>query len=320
VPCVAAQGKQPVPDERVTVEVQGRRLTLSNLSKVLYPSVGFTKAEVLDYYTRAAPAVLAATSHRALTTVRYPNGVDGPSFFEKNAPSHTPDWVRTVNLPAPGSSRDRGFIDYVVLDDVPTLVYEANLAALELHVPQWRVDDQGGPLPPDLLVIDLDPGPPAGVLECAAVALLLRDRLAADGLTGWPKTSGSKGLQISVPIRDADEDSAAEYAKRLAGELARDHPTQVVATMAKSQRTGRVYLDWSQNRAAKTTIAAYSLRARERPTVSTPLSWGEVAGATSPGELTFDAAQVLERLERLGDLQAALHDEPRPLPRVVTGE
>jgi bifunctional non-homologous end joining protein LigD len=317
---VAAQGKRPQAEERVAVDVEGRRLTLSNLSKVLYPAAGFTKAEVLDYYTRAAPAVLAAVKGRPLTTVRYPNGVDGASFFEKNAPAHTPDWVRTANLPAPGSSMDRGFIDYVVVDDLPTLVYEANLAALELHVPQWRIDDDDQPLPPDLMVIDLDPGPPAGVLECAQVALLLRERLAADGLVGWPKTSGSKGLQISVPIVAATEDTAAEYAHRLAEELARSFPAQVVATMTKSQRTGRVYLDWSQNRSAKTTVAAYSLRARERPTVSTPLHWAELENATSVDDLTFVAADVLDRLSRFGDLQATLHDDPRPLPGAVTGE
>jgi bifunctional non-homologous end joining protein LigD len=304
----------------VAVDVEGRRLMLSNLSKVLYPAVGFTKAEVLDYYTRAAPAVLAATRHRPLTTVRYPNGVDGASFFEKNAPAHTPDWVRTAHLPAPGSSMDRGFIDYVVMDDLPTLVYEANLAALELHVPQWRVDDANQPLPPDLMVIDLDPGPPAGVLECATVALLLRERLAVDGLTGWPKTSGSKGLQLSVPITGADEDTVSEYAHTLAKELAKAHPNQVVATMTRSQRTGRVYLDWSQNRAAKTTVAAYSLRAKERPTVSTPVQWAELEAATTAADLTFVAVDVLERLVRLGDLQAGLHDDPRPLPGPVTGE
>jgi bifunctional non-homologous end joining protein LigD len=170
------------------------------------------------------------------------------------------------------------------------------------------------------MVIDLDPGPPAGVLECAKVALLLRERLAADGLTGWPKTSGSKGMQISVPIVDATEDAASDYAHRLAKELAKAHPAQVVATMTKSQRTGRVYLDWSQNRAAKTTVAAYSLRARERPTVSTPVGWDEVENATSVDDLTFVATDVLDRLTRFGDLQAGLHDDPRPLPGPVTGE
>jgi len=320
VPCVAAQGKEPAAEERVAVEVDGRRLTLSNLSKVLYPAVGFTKAEVIAYYSHAAPAVLDATRERALTTVRYPNGVDGASFFEKNAPAHTPDWVRRVRLPAPGSGKDRGTIDYVVLDDRPTLVYEANLAALELHVPQWRVDGGGHPLPPDLLVIDLDPGPPAGVLECARVALLLRDRLTADGLTGWPKTSGSKGLQISVPISAADEDRATDYARRLATDLARTHPDAVVATMTKSLRAGRVFLDWSQNRAAKTTVAAYSLRARERPTVSTPVAWDELAAAVTPTDLVFTAPDVRDRLDRLGDLRADLFTDPRPLPPLVTPE
>jgi bifunctional non-homologous end joining protein LigD len=181
-------------------------------------------------------------------------------------------------------------------------------------VPQWRVGDDGTPAPPDLLVVDLDPGPPAGVLECAQVALLMRERLAADGLTAWPKTSGSKGLQLSVPVVGIDEEAGVGYLRRLAEELSATHPTLVLATMTRSLRRGRVFVDWSQNRMAKTTVAAYSLRARERPTVSTPVTWDEVAAARSVTDLTFTAPQVLQRLATLGDLQVDLAATAAPLP------
>ena len=196
VGAVAAQADRT----RVTVEVEGRRLTLSNLAKILYPATagsdGFSKAEVVDYYTRIAPVLLPHVAGRPATFTRWPDGVDGKAFFEKNAPSHTPEWVRRETLPSPGSGVGRATIDYVIVDDLPTLVWAANLAALELHVPQWRVAPGGGPADPDLLVLDLDPGPPATIVECCRVALLLRDLLAADKLDGYPKTSGSKGMQL----------------------------------------------------------------------------------------------------------------------------
>ncbi|NUR86939.1 MAG: ATP-dependent DNA ligase [Nonomuraea sp.] len=275
-------------------------MTLSNLDKVLYPELGFTKAEVIDYYSRIAPVLLPHLAGRPLTVKRYPNGVTGQFFFEKNAPDHTPDWVRTVNLPAPGSTKNRESIDFAVVEDLPTLVYYANLAALELHVPQWRVDGEGAALPPDTLVFDLDPGAPATIVECCRVALMLREVLKAEGLTARPKTSGSKGMQLYADWDCREEPSA--YAKRLAQLLEKEHPKEVVSVMAKKSRPGKVFIDWSQNNPAKTTVAPYSLRARERPTVSTPLLWKEVEGCEHPDDLVFTAPDVLARVEKHGDL------------------
>ncbi|MEV4102901.1 non-homologous end-joining DNA ligase [Nonomuraea sp. NPDC049649] len=285
---------------KVPVRVDGRELTLSNLDKVLYPEYGFTKAEVIDYYTRIAPVLLPHLAGRPLTVKRFPDGVDGMSFFEKNAPEHTPGWVRRARLPVPGSTKDRETIDFAVVEDLPTLVYYANLAALELHVPQWRVDDEGRALPPDTLVFDLDPGPPATIVECCAVALMLREVLAAEGLTARPKTSGSKGMQLYAAWDCREEPSA--YARRLAQLLAKEHPDQVVSVMTKKLRTGKVFIDWSQNNPAKTTVAPYSLRARARPTVSTPLLWEEVEGCEAPDDLVFTSSEVLARVNEHGDL------------------
>jgi bifunctional non-homologous end joining protein LigD len=295
---------------RVTVEVDGRRLTLSNLGKVLYPPgpgfAGLSKAEVVDYYTRVAPVLLPHVAGRPATFTRWPDGVEGKAFFEKNAPVHTPDWVRRVRLPSPGSGMGRATIDYVLVDDLPTLVWAANLAALELHVPQWRVDETGTPLHPDLLVLDLDPGPPATVVECSRVALLLREALAADSLVAYPKTSGSKGMQLLVPLEPTTDTRTSRYARSLAATLAKDHPDLVVAQMAKQVRPGKVYIDWSQNNAAKTTVAAYSLRARALPTASTPVGWDEVEACARPEDLRFLAADVLARVASDGDRLAAL--------------
>ncbi|WP_238015541.1 non-homologous end-joining DNA ligase [Dactylosporangium sp. AC04546] len=290
-----------MPD-RFRVEVEGRQLEISNLDKVLYPQVGFTKAEVIDYYTRVGPTLLPHLAGRPLTRTRYPNGVDGNSFFEKNAPAGTPDWIRTVRLPVPGSSRNREKIDFILVDELATVVWLANLAALELHTPQWRVNDEGSTLNPDQLVVDLDPGPPAGLPECYEVALLLRDRLAADGLSGCPKTSGKKGMQLVVPLPgDETADELSAYAKAVADELSRAHPSLVVSKMAKQLRPGKVFIDWSQNNAFKTTVAPYSLRAGALPTVSAPLTWDEVeAGELTAADLTPSA--VLTRVAELGDL------------------
>ncbi|MEV4567075.1 non-homologous end-joining DNA ligase [Nonomuraea sp. NPDC049419] len=285
---------------KVPVKVDGRELTLSNLDKVLYPDNGFTKAEIIDYYSRIAPVLLPHLQGRPLTVKRFPNGVTGQSFFEKNAPDHTPDWVRRVNLPAPGSTKNRETIDFAVVEDLPTLVYYANLAALELHVPQWRVDDDGQALPPDTLVFDLDPGAPATIVECTRVALMLREALKAEGLTALPKTSGSKGMQLYADWDCREEPSA--YAKRLAQLLEKEHPDQVVSVMTKKARPGKVFIDWSQNNPAKTTVAPYSLRAKDRPTVSTPLTWKEVEGCEHPDDLVFTAPDVLARVEKHGDL------------------
>ncbi|GGM11787.1 MULTISPECIES: non-homologous end-joining DNA ligase [Micromonospora] len=290
-----------MPSERLRVEVQGRALELSNLDKVLYPAAGFTKGEVIDYYTRIAPVLLPHLADRALTRIRYPNGVDGGSFFEKNAPAATPDWVRVATLPAPGSRKGRDTIDYVVADDLPTLVWLANLAALELHTPQWRIGAH-----PDLLVVDLDPGAPAGLRQCCQVALLLRDRLAADGVRAFPKTSGKKGMQLSCPIAGTQSaELVSSYARRVAQELEGEHPKLIVSKMAKNLRPGKIFIDWSQNNAAKTTVAPYSLRAAPTPTVSTPLTWDEVeAGAAGkgPARTPYGPPEVLARVDSHGDL------------------
>ncbi|MGW0804379.1 non-homologous end-joining DNA ligase [Nonomuraea sp. NPDC002799] len=285
---------------KVPVKVAGRELTLSNLDKVLYPEYGFAKSEVIDYYSRVAPVLLPHLQGRPLTVKRYPNGVTGQSFFEKNAPEHTPDWIRRVTLPAPGSTKDRETIDFAVIDDLPGLVYYANLAALELHVPQWRVDEHGRALPPDTLVFDLDPGPPATIVECCRVALLLREILRADGLRPRPKTSGNKGMQLYADWDGREEPSV--YAKRLAQLLEKEHPKEVVSVMTRKARPGKVFIDWSQNNPAKTTIAPYSLRARERPTASAPVTWKEVEECERPGDLEFAAPDVLARVEKRGDL------------------
>ncbi len=223
--------------QKQAVQVEGRRLTLSNLDKMLYPETGFTKGEVIHYYTAMAEAMLPHIAARPMTFKRYPNGVDGMFFFEKNKPNSTPDWVRTARLPTPGSTMDRDTIDFVIIEDLPALVWAANLAALELHVPQWTVGPRGGVREPDLLVLDLDPGPPATIVECARVACLLRDALAADGLEAYPKTSGSKGMQLYAPVAATSRTHA--YAKELAQRLEREHPKLVVHRMEKSSAPGQ---------------------------------------------------------------------------------
>ncbi|HYN97167.1 MAG TPA: non-homologous end-joining DNA ligase [Pilimelia sp.] len=302
-----------MPVDRMMVQVDGRELEVSNLDKVLYPAAGFTKGEVIDYYTRVSGVLLPHLRDRALTRIRYPNGVDGQFFFEKNAPASTPDWVRLETLPVPGSSTGRETLDYVVCDDLPTLVWLANLAALELHTPQWRVGAK-----PDLMVVDLDPGAPAGLRECCQVAVLMRDRLADDGVACYPKTSGKKGMQLCCPVagtQTADEISA--YARRLAEELERRAPRQITSRMAKRLRPGKVFIDWSQNNAAKTTVAPYSLRAQPAPTASAPLDWPEVEAA-AVGEAAavrqLGAAEVLARIDEYGDMLADLLSPGPELP------
>lgn len=239
--------------------------------------------------------------------------MDDKSFFEKNKPAATPDWVRVENLPAPGSTKGRETIDYVVADDLPTLVWLANLAALELHTPQWKVGEH-----PDMMVVDLDPGPPAGLAECCPVAVLMRDRLADDGIESYPKTSGKKGMQLCCPIAGTQpSDLVSDYARRIAQELEKAHPKLIVSKMAKNLRPGKVFIDWSQNNAAKTTVAPYSLRAQSVPSVSTPLTWDEVeAGARGrkPAVRQFTAAEVLARVEEYDDLLGPLLDGGPELP------
>ena len=295
---------------KVVVDVEGQQVALTNLQKVLYPSVGFAKAQVVDYYTRIAPVLLPHLADRALTRKRYPDGVEGQVFFEKNAPRGTPEWVRTERLPSPGSSKGRDTIDYVVVDDLATLVWTANLAALELHTHMWRVNAaQPDPeqCPPDMVVFDLDPGPPATIVECCQVAQLLQPLLEADGLHPVAKTSGSKGLQLYARADGFDSaEATSAYAKGLAQRLEKEQPELVVHRMTKALRPGKVLVDWSQNSAAKTTVSVYSLRARERPTVSTPVTWDEVESCTSPDDLVFTSDDVLLRVDELGDLFAPL--------------
>ena len=299
--------------EKVEVDVDGRKLTLSNMSKVLYPEAGFTKGEVLDYYARIADVMLPHVVDRPVTFKRYPNGVDGKFFFEKHVPAHAPPWVRTVTVPRSANSRARGDgerdgdIRYAVLDDRATLVWAANLASLEFHVPQWKAGDgKNLPKPPDLMVFDLDPGPGTSIVECCRVASWLGEELGRDGVAA--KTSGSKGLQLYLRLAPGAADSN-ELAHELARKLEQDHPDHVVSNMKKELRNGKVLIDWSQNHAIKTTIAAYSLRARSRPTASTPVSWDEVdacAASARAGDLEFLASDVVRRVEAHGDLFAAV--------------
>ncbi|MFL6128585.1 MAG: non-homologous end-joining DNA ligase [Mycobacteriales bacterium] len=294
----------------VNVEVEERTLKLSNLDKVLYPEVGLTKGEVIRYYTCVAPVLLPHLAGRPLTVKRYPNGVDGPFFFEKNASRSKPDWVRTARLPAPGSTKNRDEIDYVVVEELATLVWLANLAALELHTPQWKVGPRDGVRGADQLVLDLDPGAPATVVQCARVALALRELLVADGLAPVAKTSGSKGMQVYAAVAETPAERTSAYAHELAKRLETEQPELVVSRMTKSLRPGKVLVDWSQNNAAKTTVSVYSLRARPSATVSTPVSWAEVEAAAAGSPLSFTQADVLERVPD-GDLFAPLLESAR---------
>lgn len=282
------------------VEVDGRRLRLTSLDKVMYPATETTKGEVLDYYARVAGVLLPHLARRPVTRVRWPHGVEDQMFFEKNLPSGAPSWL-------PGVQVDD--VRYPLVPGMAELTYLVNLNSLELHVPQWTVDDDGVPEHPDRLVIDLDPGKPAGLRECARVALLVRDRLERLGLELHPVTSGSKGMQLYARLGgDLTSDQVRDLAQQLAQEMTKKHPELVLWRMTRSLRPGKVFLDWSQNVAAKTTISPYSLRGRELPHVAAPRTWAEVeAGAEDDGtlaQLMFD--EVLERVERDGDLLADL--------------
>ncbi|MBJ7528031.1 MULTISPECIES: non-homologous end-joining DNA ligase [Nocardioides] len=296
--------------QEVRVEVDGRTLTLSSLDKVMYPATGTTKGEVLDYYARVSPVLLPHLADRAVTRIRWPHGVADGSFYEKNAPAGTPSWVRTARVPTTGTrgpSRHGDTVVFPVVDDLATLTWLANLSALELHVHQWTVGRNGRPRNADRLVVDLDPGEPAGLHECCQVALLVREELAAHDLAVRPVTSGSKGLHLyaDLPGRMRPDDSTA-LAKEVAEALQARVPRLVTATMTKARRGGKVFLDWSQNAGSKTTVSPYSLRGRERPTVAAPVTWAEVeAGAEDPlglEQLRFE--EVLDRVADLGDLFA----------------
>ncbi|MDH6576139.1 non-homologous end-joining DNA ligase [Kitasatospora sp. MAP5-34] len=276
-----------VSDPTATVtEIDGRRLRLTHLDRVLYPQTGWTKAAALRYYALVAPWLLPHLAGRPASFLRFPAGVDGQRFWAKNVPGGAPDWLTTLDV-----THREGELRQVVVADLPTLLWAANLGALELHVPQW----QHTPAEHDRLIIDLDPGPGTTLVDCCAVALLARRELRADGLTAWPKTSGGKGLHLLVPLRPAPERVATDYARQLAARLRAAHPELVVDRMDKSLRTGRVFVDWSQNSSAKTTAAPYSLRAGPRPGVSAPLTWTEVAACRSPDDLAYTPERVAAR-------------------------
>lgn len=296
----------------VEIEVEGRRLSLSNLDKALYPS-GFTKAQVIDYMARIAPAAIPHLTGRALTFRRYPDGADTAGFFEKRCPGHRPDWIGVAR----GPGDRRGGIDYCRIDETAAMVWAANMAALELHAPMAMAADLDTPR---ALVFDLDPGAPATVVECCEVAVAVRDVLDAVGLRGWCKTSGSKGLQMYVPLNtdEATHEGAADFALAVGQVLEARMPGRVTTVMAKAQRPGKVFVDWSQNALHKTTIAPYSLRARAEPTVSTPVAWEEVERcAAGRDQLRFTADEVLVRVAEHGDLFADVLtlEQVLPVPR-----
>jgi len=290
------------------VDIEGRRIRLSNLDKVLYPEAGFTKAEIVDYYARIGPTMLPHLADRATTRVRFPDGVDGQSFFEKNCPSHAPDWVRKEDVDG---------VNYCVVDDLPTLVWLANLAALELHTLQATATD---PDRPTSMVFDLDPGPPATIIDCCRVGLELVELFDELELTSVVKTSGSKGLHLAVPLHtDVTAERTKKFALALGNLLNKRDPKRVTTAMAKEQRKGKVFVDWSQNDRHKTTVCAYSLRARPTPLVSTPVTWEEVeaaAEAEEPDLLAFQTSEVLERVEELGDLYADNLELEQELPEL----
>jgi bifunctional non-homologous end joining protein LigD len=309
--------------KNVEVSIDGHRVKLSNLDKVMYPAVGFTKGQVIDYYSRIGPPALAHLRGRALTLKRYPDGVEGNFFYEKQCPSHRPDWVRTESVFARGEGRygraSRGprNIDFCVVDDLATLVWVANLASLELHTslaPAAEIEH------PTTIAFDLDPGEPAGLLECARVACLLRDLFERLKLQCFPKTSGSKGIQVYVPLNTPTTyDATTPFAKAVAQLLEQEHRDLVVSQQKKELRRGKVLVDWSQNVDFKTTVSVYSLRARERPTVSTPLEWDEIEEALSREDadlLVFEADDVLERAEQHGDLFAPVAALEQTLPEL----
>ncbi|MGW0941510.1 non-homologous end-joining DNA ligase [Streptomyces sp. NPDC002623] len=283
-------------------EVEGRRLALSNLEKVLYPATGFTKGEVLHYYATVADVLLPHLRDRPLSWLRYPDGPDGQVFFAKNVPPGTPEWVTTAEVP-----RSEGPARMVLVQDLASLVWAANLVT-EFHTPQWVIQDPGLA---DRLVFDLDPGAPATVVECCEVAVWLRDRLAEDGIEAYPKTSGAKGLHLLAAVRGASSERVSEYAKRLAVEAERAVPRLVVHRMTRSLRPGKVFVDWSQNAARKTTATPYTLRARAEPSVSAPVGWEEVEGCGGVDALTFLASDVAARVRERGDLLAPLLEAGR---------
>src|SRR3954471_10512461 len=302
-------GHSVPPAKRLEVAVGDRTISLSNLDKVLYPRVGFTKGQVIEYYTRIAPVLLPHLEARPLTLKRYPNGVEDKFFYEKRCPTHRPDWVVTTPV---WSGRNEGDIDFCLCEDLPTIVWLANLADLELHTPLARAPAMDHPT---LIAFDLDPGPPATIVDCARVALELREAFAFWALEAFPKTSGSKGMQVYLPLNTpVTYADTREFSRGLAQLLERRDPERVVSDMAKAKRTGKVFVDGSQNDRHKTTVNVYSLRALERPTVSTPLTWDEVSAAADGAPCSFTSDEVLERVAITGDLFAPVQTLEQELP------
>lgn len=304
-------------DTKVAVTVAGQQLTLSNLDKVMYPEVGFTKAEVIDYYSRIAPVLLPHLKGRPLTLKRYPNGVEQPFFFEKQAPSHRPAWIKTTPIYSDSNDRD---IDYVVIDGVAALVWVANLADLELHTTMALAKT---PQKPTMVVFDLDPGAPADLHECCVVALRLKELFDRNGLDCYAKVSGSKGLQVYVPVNSpgVTYDTTTPFAKNVALLLEKEDPDLVVSRQKKELRVGKILVDWSQNVDSKTTVCVYSLRAKSRPTVSMPVTWDEVAHCAETDDLasiTFEAHEALKRVDEVGDLFAPVLTVKQKLPKQLS--
>jgi bifunctional non-homologous end joining protein LigD len=306
-----------VNNQKSVVEIEGKRLALSNLDKVLYPKVGFTKAQVIDYYVRISPVLLPHIFDRPMTLKRYPNGVEAEHFYEKRCPTHRPDWVKT----APVWSGNRGGnIDFCLMNDLPTLVWAANLADLEMHpyLHKWKALDR-----PTMVVFDLDPGPPADIVHCCEVALAARGLFEGLGLESFAKTSGSKGLQVYVPLNTpVTYDETKAFSRAVAELLEKEMPERVVSKMGRALRSGKVLVDWSQNDEHKTTVGVYSLRAKERPTVSAPVSWREVEKCREtrdPSLLVFEWDEVLQRVKRAGDPFAPVLKVKQKVPRAPRG-
>jgi bifunctional non-homologous end joining protein LigD len=303
-----------MPKNETVVDIEGKHLKLSNLDKVMYPDVGFTKGQVIDYYVRIAPVLLPHLKDRPLTLKRYPNGVNGMHFYEKNCPEHRPDFVQVAPVWSPGNNK---WMNYCLVQDIPTLVWAANLADIELHTSLSKKDEMQRPT---FIVFDLDPGAPADIVQCCQVGQWVRDIFANFGLESFAKTSGSKGLQIYVPLNTSvTYDETKPFAHELARVLERQHPELIVSDMKKSLRTGKVFVDWSQNDDYKTTVCVYSLRAKAQPTVSTPVKWEEVEQCykkKDPDRLVFTADQVLKRVDKFGDLFEPVLKLKQKLPSV----
>src|SRR5947208_3403262 len=299
--------------EKAQLIVEGKKLAVSNLNKVLYPKAGFTKGQVIDYYIRIAPVLLPHLKDRPLTMKRYPNGVDQPFFYEKNCPSHRPSWVKTAKVWSEGNQRD---MHYCLAQDLPTLVWAANLADIELHTSLARKKDVARPT---MMVFDLDPGAPADVVQCCQVGLWLRGLLSDMKLKSFAKTSGSKGLQVYVPLNTAATfDQTKDLSRGLAQHLEGQHPGLVTSNMSKALRKGKIFVDWSQNDEHKTTVCVYSLRAKEEPTVSTPVTWEEITNCLKKKKtdlLKFRSDKTLSRVEKMGDLFAPIEELKQKLPK-----